>query len=138
MNNSHRRQRWTRVAATIGAAAAAAAFVPTSIAQQGDPLTGDPDRGQGYFTTEYKCYACHGFDAQTGQRRLKPMNYTQQGFITFVQNSPLPQMPAYPDMPAQALADVYAYIQSIPIDAPDVDDVPALSEIRERKLESFD
>ncbi|HEX6997925.1 MAG TPA: c-type cytochrome [Gammaproteobacteria bacterium] len=120
------------------ALAALAACALPAAAQAPGELVGDPARGERYFTTEYKCYACHGFDAQTGERRLVPMRYTQEGFIAFVQRSPLPQMPAFPDMPAQALADVYAYIQSIPVDAPELDDVPLLEEIRDAKLAAFD
>jgi mono/diheme cytochrome c family protein len=108
----------------------AAVATATARAQPG-PMTGDAARGEALFTSIYKCYACHGFDAQTGQRRLVPMNYTEEGFITFVQNSPLPQMPVYADVPAQDLADVYAYIRSLPDDAPDVDDLPLLRAIRE-------
>jgi mono/diheme cytochrome c family protein len=114
------------------------AGLPVAAQQQSTSnLVGDTGRGRTLFTTGYKCYACHGFDAQTGERRLVPMNYTQQGFITFVQNSPLPQMPAYPDMPAQSLADVYAYIRSIPTDAPDVGEIPLLSNILERRREAL-
>jgi hypothetical protein len=42
-------------------------------------------------------------------------------------------MPAYPDAPAQALADIYAYIRTIPVDAPALGEVPLLREILERK-----
>jgi mono/diheme cytochrome c family protein len=100
-------------------------------------LAGDADRGKAAYTHEYKCYACHGYDAQTGERRLVPLNYTQDGFITFVRNSPLPLMPAYPDMPPQALADVYAYLEMIPQDAPEIDDIPLLRELRDAKLSAF-
>ncbi len=122
------------------AAAAALVLAPLAAvhAQAPQGLTGDPARGEKLFTTEYKCYACHGYDAQTGERRLVPMRFPLEGFITFVQNSPLPQMPAYPDMPAQALADVWAYIQTIPVDAPEVDDIPALREIRDRKVRALE
>lgn len=96
--------------------------------------SGDPGRGETLFTTTYKCYACHGFDAQTGQRRLKPLNYTEAGFTTFVQNSPLPLMPAYPDVSSTDLADIYAYILSIPVDAPDIEDIPLLQQILDDKL----
>lgn len=108
-----------------------------ALAQQGG-LTGDAARGERYFTVGYKCFACHGYDAVSGARRLIPMNYTQDGFITFVQNSPLPQMPAYNDMPNQALADVYAYIRSKTDDSPQVADIPLLSDILERTLESLE
>ena len=106
-------------------------------AQQPSSVVGQAQRGAPLFSDKYNCYACHGFDAQSGERRLVPMNYTQDGFITFVQKSPLPQMPAFPDAPAQDLADIYAYIKSIPADAPPIDDVPALREIRARQREAL-
>jgi len=96
-------------------------------------LVGDAARGRPLYADTFNCYACHGFDGQSGERRLVPLNYTQEGFITFVQSSPLPNMPAFPDAPAQALADIYAYIKAIPADAPALSDVPLLREILERK-----
>lgn len=128
--------RVAALAALAGAVLAASAMHADAQSQAG--LVGDVERGKAAFTHEYKCYACHGYDAQTGERRLVPSNFTQEGFITFVRNSPLPQMPAYPDMPPQALADVYAYIQTLPVDAPEVDDVPLLRELRDAKLGAFD
>ena len=97
-----------------------------------------PASGETLFTTTYKCYACHGFDAQTGQRRLVPMTYTKEGFVTFVQNSPLPLMPAFADVPDDDLAAIYDYIVSIPVDAPEIDEVPLLRSIAERQAEAFD
>jgi mono/diheme cytochrome c family protein len=96
-------------------------------------LVGDAARGRPLYADTFNCYACHGFDGQSGERRLVPMNYTQEGFITLVQTSPLPNMPAFPDAPAQALADIYAYIKTIAADAPAVSDVPLLRDILERK-----
>jgi mono/diheme cytochrome c family protein len=96
-------------------------------------LVGNAQRGKTFFSDTYNCYACHGFDAQTGERRLVPMRFTQEGFITFVQNSPLPQMPVFADVPAQNLADIYAYIRSIPVDAPALADIPVLRDIAARK-----
>jgi mono/diheme cytochrome c family protein len=96
-------------------------------------LVGDVERGRTLFSDTYNCYACHGFDAQTGERRLVPMKYTQEGFITFVQNSPLPQMPAFPDASAQKLADIWAYLRTIAVDAPPLDDLPLLRDILARK-----
>jgi mono/diheme cytochrome c family protein len=106
-------------------------------AQAPAPVVGNATRGAPLFADKYNCYACHGFDGQTGERRLIPLNYTQEGFITFVQNSPLPQMPAFPDAPAQDLADIYAYVRSIPADAPSVEDVPLLKDILERQQAQF-
>jgi mono/diheme cytochrome c family protein len=118
------------------AVALAAALVGTLAAQPpaaGQSVVGDATRGKQLFSDTFNCYACHGFDAQSGERRLVPMNYTQDGFITFVQNSPLPQMPAFPDASAQVLADIYTYIRTIPVDAPAVNDVPLLRDVLERK-----
>jgi mono/diheme cytochrome c family protein len=100
-------------------------------------VVGDAQRGAPLFSDKYNCYACHGFDAQSGERRLVPMNYTQDGFITFVQNSPLPNMPRFPDVPAQDLADIYTYIRTIPADAPSIDDIPQLREIRARQRQTL-
>jgi mono/diheme cytochrome c family protein len=122
----------TSLLGTIAAAAAVFA-VEISSQQSSQPVAGDPARGKPLFADTFNCYACHGFDAQSGERRLLPMNYTQDGFITFVQNSPLPNMPAYPDASAQQLADIYAYIRTIPADAPPLGEVPLLSDILERK-----
>ena len=99
-------------------------------------VTGNAERGRGLFSDTYNCYACHGFDAQTGERRLVPMKYTQDGFITFVQSSPLPQMPAFPDASAQTLADIWAYLKTVPVDAPPLDGVPLLRDILARKAQA--
>lgn len=109
------------------------AAVSLSAQQQPQPVTGDAARGKPLFSDTFNCYACHGFDAQSGERRLVPLNYTQEGFITFVQNSPLPNMPAFPDASPQQLADIYAYIRTIPADAPALGEVPLLRDILDRK-----
>lgn len=130
--------RYVHAAAAV-LAVSLAAMTASSFAQDtGGSLTGDARRGKPLFDDAYNCYACHGFDAQTGERRLLPMNYTQEGFITFVQNSPLPNMPAFPDAAAQDLADIYAYINSIQVDAPAVDQLPLLKDIRDRKQAALD
>jgi mono/diheme cytochrome c family protein len=120
-------------------AASGAAVLGSSYAQPPPPpsVVGDAQRGAPLYADTYNCYACHGFDAQSGERRLVPMNYTQDGFITFVQNSPLPQMPRFPDASAQDLADIYAYIRTISADAPAIDDASALREIRARQREAL-
>ena len=112
---------------------AGAALGPAALVAQQSELVGNAERGRPLFADTYNCYACHGYDAQTGERRLLPMNYTQDGFIVFVQNSPLPNMPAYSDVPAQELADIYANIRSVPVDAPELDSLPLLKDLRERK-----
>jgi hypothetical protein len=42
-------------------------------------------------------------------------------------------MPPYPDASPQQLADIYAYIRTIPADAPTLGDIPLLRDILERK-----
>lgn len=118
---------------SLAAALAALASAAASAQPPAQPVVGDAARGRPLFGDTFNCYACHGFDAQSGERRLVPLNYTQEGFITFVQSSPLPNMPAYPDASAQQLADIYAYIRTIPADAPAVADTPLLRDILERK-----
>ena len=109
--------------------------VAPSPAQQnaGSTPVGNADRGRQLFSDTYNCYACHGFDAQTGERRLVPMKYPIEGFITFVQNSPLPQMPSFPDASAQTLADIWTYLKTIPVDAPAVNDLPLLRDVLARR-----
>lgn len=128
--------RTFRLSLTGGTAAAVALIAVALSAQAPSPaVVGDAARGEPLFADTFNCYACHGFDAQSGERRLLPMNYTQEGFITFVQNSPLPNMPAFPDASAQQLADIYAYIRTIPADAPPLSEVPLLRELLERKTQ---
>ena len=51
-------------------------------------------------------------------------------FIRFVQKPTANQMPAFGDQPAQALADVYAYIKSIPERTPPpVQNIPILNDV---------
>jgi len=109
--------------------------VAPSPAQQaaGSTPAGNAERGKQLFSDTYNCYACHGFDAQSGERRLVPMNYPVDGFIKFVQNSPLPQMPAMPDASAPTLADIWAYLKTVPVDAPAVNDLPLLRDVLARK-----
>jgi len=130
------KNRTLRAALACAALASGAAIALSLSAQQSEPVAGDAARGQPLFADTFNCYACHGFDAQSGERRLVPLNYTQEGFITFVQSSPLPNMPAFPDASAQQLADIYAYIRTIPADAPAVGDVPLLRDILDRKTQA--
>ncbi len=117
---------------------ASAAIIGGSLAAQqpSEPIVGDAARGEPLYSDTFNCYACHGFDAQSGERRLVPLNYTQEGFVTFVQSSPLPNMPAFPDASPQQLADIYAYIRTIPADAPALADVQLLRDILDRKAQA--
>jgi mono/diheme cytochrome c family protein len=128
-----KRRRLAAALACVAFASGVLATLTLSAQQLTKTVAGDAARGKPLFADTFNCYACHGFDAQSGERRLVPLNYTQEGFITFVQSSPLPNMPAFPDASAQQLADIYAYIRTIPADAPAVADVPLLRDVLERK-----
>jgi len=118
---------------SLACAALGGALIAAALSAQQPAVVGDATRGGPLFSDTFNCYACHGFDAQSGERRLVPMNYTQEGFITFVQNSPLPNMPAFPDASPQQLADIYAYIRTIPTDAPALGELPLLRDVLDRK-----
>jgi mono/diheme cytochrome c family protein len=97
------------------------------------PPTGDAKRGKEMFEKTYRCYACHGFDAQTGSPRLVPMTRAQDAFITYVRKPATPGMPKFVETPERDLADVYAYIRSIPQAAPQAQSIPLLKDVLDRR-----
>ena len=93
-------------------------------------LTGNAERGKTLFTVTYKCASCHGTTAESGSPRLVPMRRTQENFIAFVQKPTAQAMPTFGDQPAQALADVYAYLKSIPERTPPpASSIPILNDV---------
>jgi mono/diheme cytochrome c family protein len=80
---------------------------------------------------ENSCYACHGYNAQTGNgQRLLPPRLTEQVFKLYIRAPRTPQMPAYSTKlisDAEA-ADIYAYILSLPRE-PELKDVPLLNQL---------
>jgi mono/diheme cytochrome c family protein len=106
------------------------AFGPAVAAQA--PLTapsGDAKRGKTLFDQTYRCYACHGYAGETGAPRLVPMARTEDSFTEFVRKPRVPAMPAFADVPAKDLADVYAYLRSLRSTAPAADSIPLLRDI---------
>ena len=110
---------------------AAALPVASSLAQD---LEGNVDNGKELYLA-YSCYACHGYTGETARIRLNPLLFTQADFVEYLRNPPdLPGfgfgMPAYAgsDVSDQDLADVYAYIRSLPSTSPDPEDIPLLNE----------
>jgi mono/diheme cytochrome c family protein len=94
--------------------------------------TGDAKHGKELFT-KYSCYACHGFSGQNGNgARLVPMKFPQAGFIAYVRNPPRPnQMPSFSPkvLPDADLADIYAYIRTLPDSSPPPASIPILNQI---------
>jgi mono/diheme cytochrome c family protein len=109
--------------------AAATAHTQTPAANS---TTGNATRGKELFVKD-SCYACHGFSGQNGNgARLVPMKFPQAGFIAYVRNPPRAnQMPSFsPKVLADSdLADIYAYIKTLPDSSPAPGSIPILSQI---------
>jgi mono/diheme cytochrome c family protein len=112
--------------------AVAAAQAPVAPA----PPTGDAKHGKELFESGLRCSACHGFDGQTGSPRLVPMGRAQEAFVAYVRKPSGRGMPSFAATPDRDLADVYAYIRSIPSAAPAVDSLPLLKAIVERRAKA--
>jgi mono/diheme cytochrome c family protein len=97
---------------------------------------GDPARGETLFLS-YKCYACHGYTGETGSTgvRLNPPRFPLQAFMAYVR-SPSGRRTSGGTMPAfasdevtdQVLADIYAYVSSLPSTTPPLDAIPLLAD----------
>jgi mono/diheme cytochrome c family protein len=117
----------------VVAVSAAVAQAPSSTqnAAQAAP-GGDAKKGKSLFEQTYRCYACHGFDGQSGSPRLVPMARSEEAFIAYVRKPSTPAMPTFADAPTSDLADVYAYIRSLRSEAPPVESIPLLRDILEQ------
>ena len=97
------------------------------------PPTGNAQRGRTLFETTLRCYACHGFDGQTGSPRLVPQARTEEAFVAYVRKPRTEGMPKFADVPMQDLVDLYAYVRSIPVAAPPVESIPLLKDVLQRR-----
>jgi len=97
------------------------------------PPTGNAQRGKTLFETSLRCYACHGFDGQTGSPRLVPMTRAEDVFLAYVRKPATQGMPSFVAQLEADLRDVYAYIRSIPQAAPAADSVPVIKGILDRR-----
>jgi mono/diheme cytochrome c family protein len=106
-----------------------------------DQTAGDPVAGKQLYY-DHACYACHGFNGETGARDLvgtnSPLIADVNTFITFLRlradQAPLFPSTRMPNYPESALSDsdardIYAFIRTFELNAPDVEDVPALRAI---------
>jgi len=117
-------------------ALATAAVAQNQPAAQLAPATGNAQRGKTLFETSLRCYACHGFDGQTGSPRLVPMARAEDVFLAYVRKPATQGMPSFVAIPEADLRDVYAYIRSIPQAAPNADSVPILKGVLDRRAKA--
>lgn len=96
----------------------------------------DAKKGKDLFL-RYSCYACHGFSGQNGPgARLVPARMAQAAFIAYVRNPPRANlMPSFSAkvVPDAEMADIYAYVRTLPDSAPAVKSIPALNQILTEK-----
>jgi mono/diheme cytochrome c family protein len=121
------------VTTLVALSAVAAAQTPAA------PLaapTGNTQRGKVVYETTLRCFACHGYDGQTGSPRLVPMARSEDIFLTYVRKPATPGMPSFATVPEQQLRDAYAYIRSIPQAAPAPDSVPLIKGILDRRTKA--
>jgi mono/diheme cytochrome c family protein len=120
------------VSSTLLLAATLIAQAPAALA----PPTGDARRGKDLFENTLRCYACHGFDGQTGSPRLVPMARPEALFLAYVRKPATQGMPSFADVSEKDLADVYAYIRSIAVAAPAADSIPILKGVLDRRAKA--
>ena len=93
-------------------------------------VAGNAQNGKKLFAAN-GCYECHGYQgqgaAQTGAARIGPPQLSWEGFQSYVRK-PAVQMPPYTSkaVPDKDLADIYAYLKSIPMPAKGKD-IPLLN-----------
>jgi mono/diheme cytochrome c family protein len=104
-------------------------FVVMSMAALAQTKVGDATNGKHLFERN-GCYQCHGYWGQGGNAgaRLAQTKLPFVAFSAFVRNPPSGSMPPFRAkvMSDQELADVYAYIKSIPEPKP-AKDIPLLN-----------
>jgi mono/diheme cytochrome c family protein len=115
----------------VALAANAGAQAPTLAAP-----TGNAQRGKVVFDTTLRCFACHGYDGQTGSPRLVPMARSEDVFLAYVRKPATPGMPSFAAVSEQELRDVYAYVRSIPQAAPPAENIPQLKGILDRRAKT--
>jgi mono/diheme cytochrome c family protein len=133
-----------------------ASFVPALSAQGGgrgsggigknppptSPVTGNAANGKALYYS-YGCYACHGYNGETGARPFVGRwgnLATEESFISFLRGranaAPLTPSTSMPNFGADSLPDkqakdVYAYIRTFKSTAPELKDIPTLNAIVE-------
>lgn len=116
----------------LGAVGASLAMTVTILDAQSPP---PPNAANGRRLFEKDgCYQCHGYAGQGGRdgARLAATAMNAQSFVRYVRG-PFGAMPAFTArvLPDEELADIYAYLKSLPTAAA-AKDIPALTRVREK------
>ena len=103
----------------------------TILHAQTSPPAGNADKGKATFM-RVGCYQCHGHQGQGGRegpRIADPVPLAWPALQAWVRTTS-GDMPPYTEkvLPQQDLADIYAYIQSVP-KAPDHKTIPLLANL---------
>jgi mono/diheme cytochrome c family protein len=114
----------------------------TNVPAPTSPVTGNAASGKALFST-YGCYACHGYNGETGARPFVGRwgnLATEQGFVAFLRGranvAPLAPSTSMPNFAESELSDkqakdIYAYIRTFKSTAPELKDIPTLNTIVE-------
>ena len=106
------------------------------------PVTGNAANGKQLYYS-YGCYACHGYNGETGVRPFVGRwgnLATEQGFLQFLRGranvAPIPPSTSMPNfgessLPDKQARDIYAYIRTFKSSAPELKDIPTLNAIIE-------
>jgi len=118
------------LAGLAGAAVAGLALTGPALAQDAAPK-GDAVHGKKLYVAD-GCWQCHGYQGQGGAApKLAPTPLPYEALYRQLRK-PRARMPVYTHVttPDQDVADMYAYLQSIP-KAKAVADIPALADIKQ-------
>ncbi len=139
------KRRVREILTLVGSVACAISILSlgTVAAQNRNAAGGDAARGEELYYA-HGCYACHGFNGETGARDLvgtnSPIIADLDVFITFLRLRanfapllPSTRMPSYSEsaLNNDEAREIFAYISSFELNAPDVDDIPALQAVLE-------
>jgi len=119
-----------RILNILGAAALAAVFAAPVMAAPAPAPQGDAAKGKGHFE-RVGCWECHGHQGQGGNAGVRiadPVPLAWPAFLAWVRTTS-GDMPPFTEkvLPNQDLADIYAYLQSVP-KAPDYKSIPLLAQ----------
>jgi len=123
------------VRVSLAPAALALTALAAGVIAQGSAVAASAEKGKAAYI-QYGCWQCHGFDGQgsatSNGKVIARTPLPRDAFIAFVRTTN-GQMPPYrpPVLSDEELADIYAYLQSLP-QPKSASDIPLLGEVRSR------